>query len=449
MISARSEPAGGPPSPFGAMHRSFKPAECALLCLLFIAYVFLQVRPLLQQGGMVSHQNDFKHIYLGAMLLSEGENPYDDKTLMRAAADSVGEDPRFGSILPYVYLPFTGLVLKPLTLLPFRNAVLAWMLLNHAMILGGCALLAWAMARERFVSALNICLCCLPLFIPLFRQTNAGQLNGVLFLGYALVAWAFKTGRHPALVGGIAAFLALFKLSPGLLLIWFLLSRRWREGAWMLACGVAGMAWTMALYGWRIHAAFLPLLRDMGMGRSTWAEHGQTFFRDPYNISINSFFHRVLAPGGGHAAGADVLTYLVALPLLAGFCWVTWKRGSNLATLALAIATSLLVPSLCWDHYLVQALVPVLVLLLPDSGWRERWIPVLLLAVMSVNIEYQSGAVRSFTLGATFGQVPEAALQTPLVQFLLSFKTAALLGLHALAASKACQPVPASPPPPH
>src|SRR5690606_9376477 len=106
----------------------------------------------------------------------------------------------------------------------------------------------------------------------ILRQNNAGQLNAVLFAGYAAVFLGLMRGWHPGVVGGLAAFLALFKLTPGILLIYFLCTRRWLHAAWMAGIGVGLTAMGMVLSGPRVWIDFLPVLSDMGYGKSTWAE---------------------------------------------------------------------------------------------------------------------------------------------------------------------------------
>lgn len=354
-------------------------AGYVVAALLLAAYLMLQVVPLLGTRGsgvvgLASHANDYKHIYLGSRLLADGVSPYPAENMLVVAGDySQRVDPRFRTVLPYVYLPFTGFAMRPLSALPFAQSVVAFQLLNHACILGGLVLAAWAAGWKLNGWTMAVLLASVAFNAAVFRQNNAGQLNAVLFCGMALLAVAVLRGWHPAAVGFIAAFLMLFKLSPGIFLIWFLLRREWSRAAWMAGWALVLTGLTVAVYGLRVHLDFLPVLRDMGYGRSTWAEYGNTFWRDPYNQSFNGLFHRLfvefkdsgIVPWARLSpTAANGLTWVISVAILAIFAaGSALKRpGTDAASFALAVCASLLLPSIMWDHYLVQALLPLILL---------------------------------------------------------------------------------------
>jgi hypothetical protein len=359
-------------------------------------------------GIPVSHQNDFKHVYVGAGLLARGGNPYDARALFETAEILAGEDPRFRSgILPYVYLPFTGQAMRPLAALPFRDAAVAWEAVNHLLLVAALAMgaaaagLGWNWRTVALASAAVV------LNTTLYRQNAAGQLNVALLAAYALVALSLRRGWHPAVAGGTAALAALFKLSPGILLLWFVLTGRRREAAWMIGVGAVVGLLSATLAGWGTTLHFLPLLRDMGYGRSTWGEHGMAFWRDPFNQSLNSFLHHVLVGFGesrpwleAGAAAANGLTVAAALALLAATARAAWSsRGSGSggafdgrqrASFSAAVLASLLLPSLMWDHYLVQAILPCLVLW-AVGGRRAKVVIATALVLFSLNLNFGEG----------------------------------------------------------
>jgi hypothetical protein len=352
-----------------------------IVAALLAVYTARQVLPLLGDRGtgivgLASDQNDFKHLYLGARLLNEGISPYPATTMLTLAGGySVTADPRFITVNPYVYLPFTALVVTPLSWLPFATAVVVFQLINHVLVLGGLLLAAHALGWRGSPWVPAAILAATAFSFTLYRQNNAGQLNAVLLAGYALVFWLWRRGTHPAGHGALAAALALFKLSPGVLLFWMAARRDWRGVAAMAAAGAALMGVSLALYGWAVHREFLGVLSQMGFGRSTWPEYN-TFWRDPGNISFNATWHRLLVavPGGAMTpwfnAGATVanaLTWMVALPVFGAMLWAVARNpraatpGAD-AAFAVVILASLLMPSLLWDHYLVQALLAALIL---------------------------------------------------------------------------------------
>jgi len=370
---------------------------------LFACYWFFQVAPLIsdvyrgQHTGIVgfaSHQADYKHLYLGSKLLGAGLSPYDDAAMIATAGEySQTVDVRFRGILPYVYLPFTGLVMTPLTALPFAWSAVAFQFVNHLAILGGL-LIAGAACRWRHDFWSVAILVAMAAFNgTVWRQNDAGQLNAILFLGMAVLYLALVRGWHDSLIGFVAAFLAMFKLTPGIFLIWFLLRGEYRRAAWMAGMMAGMVAIGVGTFGLDRHLEFLPVLRDMGYGRSTWAEHGQTFFRDTFNQSFNALFHRQL---GGSPTLANGLTWVASLSILGLFAWHgIRRRGAPLgASFSAAVAVSLLVPSILWDHYLVQLLLPIVILATTARGWR-LWSLVACAALVSVWIPFDDMAPNS------------------------------------------------------
>lgn len=407
---------------------------------LTVFYVSRQVAPFLAEPRRL-HCNDFKHIYLGAALIAEGQSPYDPEALFEARRAMELQDARFRGILPYVYLPFTGAALIPLTWLPdFNTAAWAWFWINQALFLGGAFLAARAVGLPWRSGVIALTLFLLAWNVPLERTLSAGQLNGVLLFFFALVLW--MTGRAPApATGAAAAFAALFKLSPAILFFWFLAERRRREAVWMAVWLVAGVAATLPLAGPRTHLEFLPLLRDMGYGRSTWAAAGQRFYRDPYNQSLNSFYHHAFADYipprpeieddgitpwwnlGPRAANA--FTWIDTLALLGVTAFLLWPRARRAAgegnpppdgatpsgeqenpgdtsesraspgarsapplesvlAFSTLVTLSLLVPSLLWDHYLSQLLLVHLALARALLQRRASWFSHALFALIVI-----------------------------------------------------------------
>ena len=382
------------------------------------------------------HGNDFKHIYLGAWMLARGQAPYDnpyDPEALQKLAQRRG----FTSVNPYVYLPFTGLALSPLTLLDPPSALRCWFWLNHLFMAAAFFLMFRALRLSPNLPNLTAAVAVAALCYPFHRTLTAGQLNCALLFLFSLV-FALERGGRPVLAGAVAAFAFLFKLTPGILLVYFLWSalRSFESGVWSLEqkqrtpnlhstrppiCGVSSLQSpdsrlqtpdsglrtpassltaagamiafaallllvSIAWVGVGRHRAFLPLLKQMSYGQSTWAQFGEAFYRDPYNQSLNSFFHHILVPWRDVrpwlSAGADwanTLTRLALLICVVAAVWRTWPFGGGRSVarasrpcfprsphradpailFALFILLSLLTPSIYWDHYAVIALWPL------------------------------------------------------------------------------------------
>lgn len=380
-----------------------------------------QLRPALTRGGAihmlhgfggVMSGNDFLHIYLGSRLLWDGYDPYDPHTMLQAGHILLRRGP-----LPYVYLPFTGFVMRPISALPYGQAFLAWFLFSHLLMLGALVVGLRALRMPLSWWNLSFGLLVLAASVPLGRSMSAGQLNAPLAFGYALFFYCIadtlrgkapatplrRFAGHPAATGALAAALMLFKLSPGILLIYLLWMRLWKHAAWMAVWSMFFMALTVALFGLDVHLKFLPMLRDMGYGRSTWAQFGHAFYSDPANQSFNALFHHLFAqtPQGTQPwirAGtglANALTWAASLLVLGSTFWLA-RRSRRMPSMekaalgySLFIFASLLLPSLMWDHYLVQLIFPILALFMALLRDRSIILRILfILGLMIISMDY-------------------------------------------------------------
>lgn len=361
-----------------------------LIVLLGIAlYLLIPV----WTGAQTRHDNDFKHIYLGMQALLEGDEPYSaDSLLLQAQRHGMANE----SLNPYVYLPFTGLALGFLAPLPVRAASLVWFALNNVFVLLSAWLIAATLFGRRRLLAFGLLLLALALSHPLLRNLTAGQLNAPLLLCYAGAFALLRRGR-PASAGAVLGFAAMFKIAPGLFLLYLLLCRQWRALASMAAtCAVLGVVSLLAV-GLDVHKDFLPLLAQMGYGHSSWEQYGATFWKDPWNQSPNALLTHLLVKGNGvtqpwmqlsqaaanHATVAVSALLFGAYLVAALFAWRSDKEthegqtrrfsACDEALFQATIALTLLLPSLMWDHYLMQLLLPAAWLVSFGLATRRHW----------------------------------------------------------------------------
>ena len=351
-----------------------------VLALALTLYAWFQIA--MPLGRL--HSNDFKHLYVGAKILREGYNPYNPER-MKYEAYHQGLD----SILPYVYLPFTGLILSPLTFFPFPAAALIWFFLNQLIMGISFWLLLGLVQEKKNPLSAGLWLMYLALFFPLSRNLTAGQLNIILLFCFCLI-WVFHTRKSSPLVGFITAFATLFKISPGILFLYFLWKRQWKNLLWSVLFLCIFNACSVGLVGMDVHKEFISILRQMSYGSSTWEKEGMDFYRDPFNQSLNSLFHHLLTPNpytrplwSLSPGTANIVTAYVSFLLIILVLLKTYPRVKEIVPdmddkdkekrdYALFILLSLLIPSLCWDHYLVQLLWP-LVCLAGLISRNRRW----------------------------------------------------------------------------
>lgn len=335
-----------------------------VLAIALLAYAYFQILTPLARY----HCNDFKHLYVGAKIIGQGRNPYDPE-LVKYEAWRLG----LPSILPFVYLPFTGIVMAPLTLLPFRIAALFWFWLNQVLLFVSLYLMLRMIRAKIAPLNLGLWIFYLALFFPLTRNLTAGQLNILLLFFFALIAYLHTRGYAP-LVGALTAFAALFKLSPGILFIYFLWTRKWRHLLWSIVFLCAFLIISILISGISVHMDFIPILKQMSYGHSTWEADGHDFYRNPFNQSFNSLCHHLFTKNPYTIPWfplsprvANILTMIISLVLLFVVLFLfrkgkTEKDFKTHTLFALFIMLSLFLPSLCWDHYFVQAFLPIVFL---------------------------------------------------------------------------------------
>lgn len=381
--------------------------------LLLLLAISLAQAAMLLLGGRV-HSNDFKHLWLGSRVLALGGNPYDAETLLRGAR-SYG----LGAINPYVYLPATGWMLRPLSALPFGVAATAWFAINGALawacvLAGPLALFGGSRARDSFagrsvvsdadaetlppdvVDSIAMARLAGAAFLvgslPFLRQMTSGQMNVTLVAAVLLSLLALRRGRD-ATAGAILGVAAAWKIAPLFLIATLFGMRRARAGVAGVATFAAICAAAEFLSGAGAHRAALPTLASMGYGESTWSEFGMDFHRDPFNQSFNSLAHHLvtenpharawmnLGPTAGPAVanGATTLFALVTLAVFGATLLRTRRRPyasprwGEIETTVFLLATlaMLLLPSLMWDHYAVQTL-PAIALVFGSRRTRTR-----------------------------------------------------------------------------
>lgn len=352
------------------------PLRCMRLVFALLGVISLiEMLSLIGAGRL--HSNDFKHLWLGTRVLTEGGSPYDPSTLLTAAR-------QFGieSINPYVYLPATGLFLWPFALLPFEAGRLAWFAFNGLLAWGAVLIGPLWVRLERPAPARLLGALFLVGSMPMMRQMTAGQMNLVV-LAALLLAWGWLVRGRAFSAGAALGLAAAFKIAPFFLLMPLAGLRRWRACAGLIAGCLAANALAFLLFGADVHRDALPVLTRMGYGESTWAEFGMDFYRDPFNQSFNSLFHHLLAdnpyttPWTDAGPGiANAVTWILSLLLLGGFAVLlldyflrpaaglpaggapsggAWGTRESVLYL-LGVMLMLLLPSLCWDHYALQAL---------------------------------------------------------------------------------------------
>jgi alpha-1,2-mannosyltransferase len=234
--------------------------------------------------------------------------------------------------LPFTYPPFAALVSVVVGVLSEPVAIVAWTTLSLSLLVT----MVWlVMGRSlRQPALLGLVAGALAWTVPLNETISFGQVNLVLAMACLLdCTW---TGRHRGVLVGVATAI---KLTPGLFVVYFALTRQW---------GAAARAAVTAAVCELLAAAILP-----GPSRRYW-------------------FHLVFSPSRtgdpGYYTNQSVFGTLARLHL-APWLWVPlalgvgalgmWRaarahrEGQEIAAVALVGLTGVLVSPISWQHHAV------------------------------------------------------------------------------------------------
>jgi hypothetical protein len=332
----------------------------AILLLITVSFV-----------GSSGFAYDYQAYDLAARRVAEGQ------ALYPAGAAEAYNSAQYAGL--YLYPPPLAVSLVPLTVLSPDQAALAWLAVRLALLLVGIALLPISVAARAAVLAVAA------ISFPVWYDLNLGNLSIVLFAMSAII-WRYRD--RPA--GSIALSVAgVLRYPFGLVLLAWLLERRWRAVAWTIAAGLVIAAATLpfaGVQGWLDYLGSLRALRDVSAG-----EH---------NLSLATTAH-ALGIGGGD--GLWVAAGIVAAAVATG--WAALRRDPETAVVVALAGTILFFPFF-HPHYLVQLLVPAAFLagrgqwwglVLPLLGWLPgaALAPVALVAIFLPLLPPSLLAVRS------------------------------------------------------
>jgi alpha-1,2-mannosyltransferase len=300
---------------------------------------------------------DFAIFRRAGWAVLHGHSPYVDPTLRLLAAND-----RFVYPTPFA-LPFI-----PFATAPEKAAAVGFLFVSVAAVLGSLWLLGVRDWRCFGASMLGV---------PVFGALGVGSIGPFLLLLCAL-GWRFRDRT----VGGVPlALAAAAKLFLWPLLVWLLVTRRFRAFAASLATIAATLAVWAAIDpgGMRRYPQTVRLLNDVQRWKS---------------YSVQSLFITLHVPAltSELVAGAAGVAAIAALVLLR-------RRGDD-ATFSAAVVSGLIATPILWNHYLVLLLAPIAIVrprlaplwLLPLVLWATPhpeslgvvWRIVLVLAVIGV-----------------------------------------------------------------
>jgi hypothetical protein len=175
--------------------------------------------------------------------------------------------------------------------------------------------------------------------IPAFEGVGLGTISPLLALLLALL-WRYRDrGR---IVVPVVTFLVLAKLFLWPLVLWLLVTRRFRTAAISIAaCAVSVLIFSLPV-GLGALTHYPALLRSLSS------------FEAPLSMSLLSLGQGLT----GSSVGGAALTAVAGLALVYGMARAV-RRGDELQAFALSIVAALALSPIVWNHYLLLLFVPL------------------------------------------------------------------------------------------
>ena len=131
---------------------------------------------------------------------------------------------------PLLGPPLIAVLWRPLAALPVGSGMIVWLVaMNFLAVLA----VAYALLGTRGLAGLLV----LPLVPALTLLTGVGNLDALVLACLFAVWWMLASG-HERSAGALIGFLASLKLTPAVLIVWLIFSRRWLALRWAIGTGI-------------------------------------------------------------------------------------------------------------------------------------------------------------------------------------------------------------------
>jgi hypothetical protein len=257
----------------------------------------------------------------GAVL--DGRSPY---PALGSAALKAGN--------PAVYPPLAMLLVTPLRPFGWNVALVIWLLVITTAAVSGLYLLG---VRDWRVYPLVL------VSLPILQGLIFGNITLLLLLGVG-VAWRYRD-RAGVVALAVAALIAS-KLFPWPLVIWLLLTRRFRAAALSIGWALVLLAVPWAAIDFRGAAQYPRLLREV------------SDFYGPQSVSLLALGHRL----GAADWATHTLPVLGGLAVLCAAAAMSRRAGADRRVFALCMLAAIVASPIVWEYYLTLLFVPILLM---------------------------------------------------------------------------------------
>lgn len=262
----------------------------------------------------------------------------------------------------FTYPPTWYLLFRPFTWMDWRDAHDLWLVANLLFVGASVVLILLAVGYRPRSGEESLALATLILgFSPLIFSLQECQANSLVLLTVCAALYLFSRGKNAG-AGALIALGAAIKVFPGILLLYFLLKRKFRLAAFGFASLAIIMLLSISAIGWDVHYWYFFKVAP------TWASNISAF---DMNQSIAGVVGRALVGGEGispivHrpglARGLITLSQIVLLALVVWTCRTRARRLTDSVWLEISLVIVFYQLASTWVliHHLQWLLIPYL-----------------------------------------------------------------------------------------
>jgi len=321
---------------------------------------------------------DFNSYYYALQVAKNGENPYKTKTLTRAYRV---RDGRMGAVQPFFYPPPYLLSMAWAVSMDAATAYKSFYWAGAVFLISVfLALWRWLPSVWLFGASGVV----LATFTPVQNTLRMGQANllvlALLVWGVMLVEWEGANRRR--YVGGALVGLAcMMKMSPALVVMWWMVRREWRPVFTAIAAAVLSSLLVLPFVGFGNQVYFYL---EVLPGFTSGSYHDLSVpMNIPMNHSILNFWMQVVSGFEGleyrssAPSSAVHLARWTAIGMLVGLLYCLRNPQPDSVSRANAagalVVLMVITPAYSYEHHLVFLVFPILAVVAALAARRLAW----------------------------------------------------------------------------
>lgn len=336
-----------------------------IICIALLAYFFIRFPELKHSFSVgMTMPWDFPQDYIAGKQLLAGKSLYPSNFMeMYEHLLSKNNIPVARQIIyRNAHPPFTAILLFPLWFLSFHSAVFLWVFITIFCMF----LIIYLLLKSENIPLEYSLLISLFVFAwpPFQTNLSVGQTS-ILITLFVVAGWFFLKRDKEILSGIFIALATMIKFYPGLLILYFLINRKYK--AFSSAAVSIGIILIITFFLTRydlFHFIFSVVPGDIRYWEADLRNNSFNGFFTKLFLSVHMYGNTGAITASLNRFHRNLFLYGTEAFFLFYGAFSTRKYNYNSALgFSSFIIASLLLSPLCWDHYLTLLLLPLIILM--------------------------------------------------------------------------------------